>query len=120
MNVNKFQVNVNITASRNIEPNSINQRNEVFEIIHPYVLLEVELVTVQRSNAGIKDLWLETFNNSLKGTMHTNININAKHEFAGNFSPPRGALPPPNFGLFLGLEFGKSILHRQVNDLAFT
>ncbi len=52
--------------------------------------------------------------------LHNNLNINAKHEFAGNFSPPRGALPPPDFDSLLGLEFGKSIVHRQVNDLAFT
>ncbi len=44
------------------------------------------------------------------------------YEFAGNFFPSRGALPPPDFGKLLGLEFGTSILHRKVNlnDLAFT
>ncbi len=83
-------------------------------------LSEDDLVTVQRTNPGIKALWQETFTNSLKGMQHNNLNINAKHEFAGNFYPPRGALPPPNFGSLLGLEFGTSILHRQINDLAFT
>jgi hypothetical protein len=75
---------------------------------------------VQQTHPGIKSLWLETFTNSLKGMLHNNLNINAKHEFAGNFFPPRGALPPPDFGALLGLETGKSILHRQVNDIVFT
>ncbi len=101
---------------------AINQRNEIFEIIYPYVLWSDDLVTVQQTNPVIKALWLETFTNSesLKGMLHNNLNINAKHEFAGNFFPPRGALPPPDFGVLLGLEFEKSILHRQVNDIAFT
>jgi hypothetical protein len=79
-----------------------------------------DLVTVQQTNPGIKGLWLETFTNSLKGMLHNNLNINAKQKFAGNFFPPRGALPPPDFGALLGLELGKSILHRQLNDIAFT
>jgi hypothetical protein len=99
---------------------AINQRNEIFEIIHPYVLSADDLVTVQQTQPGIKGLWLETFTNSLKGMLHNNLNINAKHEFAGNFFPPRGALPPPDFGALLGLETGKSILHRRVNDIVFT
>jgi hypothetical protein len=97
----------------------INQRNAILEIIHPYVLSEDDLVTVQQSNAGLKALWPETFTNSLKGMMHTNLNTNAKHEFAGNFFPPRGVLPPSDFGPLLGFEFGKWILHGQVNDVAF-
>ena len=99
---------------------AINQRNEIFEIIHPYVLSADDLDTVQQTHPGIKGLWLETFTNSLKGMLHNNLNINAKHEFAGNFFPPRGALPPPDFGALLGLGTGKSILHRQVNDIVFT
>ncbi len=74
----------------------------------------------QRTEPGIKALWLETFTNSLKGMLHKILKINAKHEFAGNFFPPRGALPPRDFGSLLGLEFGTSILHWQVDDLAFT
>jgi hypothetical protein len=62
----------------------------------------------------------QMFTNSLKGMLHNNLNINAKYEFAGNFFPSRGALPPPDFGKLLALEFGTSILHRQVNYLAFT
>ncbi len=101
---------------------SVNQRIEIFEIIHPYVLSadDRDLVTVQQTNPGIKGLWLETFANSLKGMLHNNLNIHAKHKFAGNFFPLRGALPPPDFGALLGLELGKSILRRQVNDIAFT
>ncbi len=72
---------------------AINQRNEIFDIIHPYVLSADDLVTVQQTNPGIKTLWLETFTNSLKDMLHNNLNINAKHEFAGNVFPPRGALP---------------------------
>ena len=95
--------------------------NEIFEIIHPYVLPGDDLDRVQRTDPGIKALWLETFTNSLEGMLHNNININAKHEFAGNFFPPN--FFPPYHPLILvrsfGLQFGKSILNRQVNDLAF-
>ena len=99
---------------------AINARNAIFEIIHPYIFSEEDLVTVRQTDPALKALWLETFTNSLKGMLHNNLNINAKYEFAGNFFPSRGALPPPDFGKLLGLEFGTSILHRQVNDLAFT
>ncbi len=75
---------------------------------------------MQRTEPGIKALWLEIITNSLKGMLYNKLNINAKHEFAGNFFPPRGALPPRDFGSLLGLEFGTSTLHRQVDDLAFT
>ncbi len=100
---------------------AINARNGIFEIIHPYVLSKDDLDTVQRTDPGIKALWLATFTNSLKGMLHNNLNINAKHEFAGNFFPPN--FFPPYHPLILvrsfGLQFGKSILNRQVNDLAF-
>jgi hypothetical protein len=77
---------------------ALNARNGIFEIIHPYLLSKDDLETVQRTDPGINALWLETFTNSLKGMLHNNLNINAKHEFAGNFFPPRGALPPRDFG----------------------
>jgi hypothetical protein len=73
---------------------ALNQRNAIFEKTHPFLLSEDDLVTVQQSNSGIKALWLETCTNSLEGMLHNNLNINAKHEFAGNFFPPMGALPP--------------------------
>jgi hypothetical protein len=76
-----------------------------FEIIHSNVLSEDDLDTVQRTDPGIKALWLELFTNSLQGMLHHSLNINAKHAFAGNIFPPRGALPPPDFGLLLGLQF---------------
>jgi hypothetical protein len=60
-------------------------RNEFFVIIHPYVLSKDGLDTTQRTDPGIKALWLETLTNSLKGMLHNNLNINAKHEFAANF-----------------------------------
>jgi hypothetical protein len=94
---------------------AIIARNAIFEIIHPYVLSEDDLITVQLTDSAIEALWLETSTNLLKGMRH-----NAKREFAGNFSPPRGALQLPDFGSLLGLLFGTSILQRQVNDLAFT
>ena len=99
---------------------AINARKGIFEIIHPYVLSKDDLEILQRTEPGIKAFWLETFTDSLKGMLHNILNINAKHEFAGNFFPPRGTLLPRDFGSLLGLEFGTSILHRQVNDLAFT
>jgi hypothetical protein len=49
---------------------AINQRNEIFEIIHPYVLSADDLDTVQQTHPGIKGLWLETFTNSLKGMLN--------------------------------------------------
>jgi hypothetical protein len=71
---------------------------------------------VQRTDPAIKAraLWLEIFTNSLKGMLHNNLNINAKYEFAGNFFPSRGALPPPDFAKLLGLEFGTSILQGKL------
>ncbi len=54
-----------------------------------------------------------------KCMQHTNLNINAIEELADNFFHTRGALPPPDFGPLLGLQFGKSILHRRVNYVAF-
>jgi hypothetical protein len=60
---------------------AINQRNEIFEIIQPYVLSADDLVTVQQTHPGIKGLWLKKFTNSLKGKLHNSLNINAKHEF---------------------------------------
>ncbi len=62
------------------------------------IVTKDDLETVQRTDPGIKALWLETCTDSLKGMLHNNLNINAKHEFAGNFFPPRGALPPRDFG----------------------
>jgi len=59
--------------------------------------LEEDLVTVRQTDPALKALWLETFTNSLKGMLHSNLNINAKYEFADNFFPSRGALPPPDF-----------------------
>jgi hypothetical protein len=46
---------------------------------------------VQQTEPAIKALWLETFTDSLKGLLHTNLNINAKEESAGIFFIP-GAL----------------------------
>ncbi len=56
-----------------------NARNEIFEITHPYIISEDDLVTVLWTDPGIKALWLETITNSLKGMLHNNFNINAEN-----------------------------------------
>ncbi len=85
--------------------------------VRPCQPARLALIAGQLTDRAIKALWLETITNSLKDMMHNNLNINAKHEFAGIFSPPKSALPPPDFGPLLGLQFETSILHRQVKDL---
>ena len=87
-------------------------RQELFDIIHPYVLSAEDMKIVNREDEHVRALWFETFTNAQKGVLLTSLGILSKEEFSTNFFPPKGSLPPPECAALMGLPPGKSFLHR--------
>ena len=93
--------------------NDKKMRRDVFDVIHPYVMSELEADMAEVAAAGhqVLDLWLETFTNSQKVMIGSTLNAEAKRYF-NRFFLGEGNIPSEKYGALVGLGPGQSILHR--------
>ena len=92
-------------------PEDALRREEVFEIIAPYVLSDSDMEAVRQTPGPIRDLWLQSFTSAQKNLLWNSLQRLAKQHFRTIF-PPSGMLPKPSIAEKLGLSAGKSILDR--------
>jgi hypothetical protein len=86
------------------------KRRTIWDIAAPYALSSEDMATVQTTPAGLVDLWLTTFTNSMKGIL---INLFRKtKEHALQYFPDGAYVPTQDTAALVGLQPGKNILER--------
>ncbi len=103
-------VGYDIPLGRTTKDNTLRQ--EVFDLIAPYVLSAEEIQMVDETDPQIRGLWFETFTNSQKGVLFTSLNALAKEFYRKFYFPDNGTCPPPEFAALLCLPPGMSFLAR--------